>query len=448
MLKLLVGDVIEGEVIDLGVTGEGVVKYDTVPIFVPFALPHEKVRVRLNYVKKDYAFGDLIEVLSSSKERIKPRCCYFGKCGGCDLQHMSKEMQLELKRESVERSLRRNGGFDYDVPSVISLNEWGYRNKLSLPFGVNGKGEVVVGFYEKRTHKVVSMKHCALHGDWASELIEITSKWANENALTVYNENSGQGLLRHLVARKLDSLSVTLVVNGDNVKDIVGLGRALEDKFGEVTIHLSSNKKNTNVILGDSVRLVYSKVKEQNLGLYSAVVSPMSFLQVNSKVRDAIYGAVADNLKGYEGELVELYSGVGLLTAEIASRLPRTKIVSVEIVQDAVVDAKALMTKLGFQHRVECICDDATVFMERRSGKMKNSAIILDPPRKGCTPEVLDGIVKGEYAKIIYVSCNPATLARDLKALVPHYEIEALQPYDMFPQTSHVETLVVLNRKR
>ncbi len=448
MLRLLVGDVIEGEVIDLGVTGEGVVKYDTVPIFVPFALPHEKVRVRLNYVKKDYAFGDLIEVLSSSKERIKPRCCYFGKCGGCDLQHMSKEMQLELKRESVERSLRRNGGFDYDVPPVISLNEWGYRNKLSLPFGVNGKGEVVVGFYEKRTHKVVSMKHCALHGDWASELIEITSKWANENALTVYNENSGQGLLRHLVARKLDSLSVTLVVNGDNVKDIVGLGRALEDKFGEVTIHLSSNKKNTNVILGDSARLVYGKVKEQNLGFYSAVVSPMSFLQVNSKVRDAIYGAVADNLKGFEGELVELYSGVGLLTAEIASRLPRTKIVSVEIVQDAVVDAKALMTKLGFQHRVECICDDATMFMERRSDKMKNSAIILDPPRKGCTPEVLDGIVKGEYAKIIYVSCNPATLARDLKALLPYYEIITLQPYDMFPQTSHVETLVVLNRKR
>ena len=125
---------------------------------------------------------------------------------------MSKDMQLELKRESVERSLRRNGGFDYDVPPVISLNEWGYRNKLSLPFGINGLGDVVVGFYEKRTHKVVSMKHCALHGEWASELIEIVTKWANENKLSVYNEHTGVGLLRHLVARKLDNLSVTLVI--------------------------------------------------------------------------------------------------------------------------------------------------------------------------------------------------------------------------------------------
>ncbi len=446
MLKLLVGDVIEGEVIDLGVTGEGVLKYDTVPIFVPFALPHEKVRVRLNYVKKDYAFGDLIEVLTPSNERIKPRCCYFGKCGGCDLQHMSKDMQLELKRESVERSLRRNGGFDYDVPPVLSLNEWGYRNKLSLPFGINGKGDVVVGFYEKRTHKVVSMKHCALHGDWASELIAVVSKWANGNELSVYNEHTRSGLLRHLVARKLDSLSVTLVVNGDNVKNIDELGKALHEKFGEVTIHLSSNKKDTNVILGDKATLVYGKVNEQNLGLYSAAVSPMSFLQVNSVVRDAIYNQVADNLKGYEGELIELYSGVGLLTAEIASRLPRTKITSVEIVPEAVKDAKALMSKLGFGHRVDCLCDDATKFMARRKGKMQSSAIILDPPRKGCTPEVLDGIINGEYAKIIYISCNPATLARDLKTLLEAYEIETLQPYDMFPQTSHVETLVVLNR--
>lgn len=447
MLKLLVGDIIEGEVIDLGVTGEGVVKYDTLPIFIPFALPHEKVRVRINHVKKDYAFGDLIEVLTPSNERVKPRCCYFGKCGGCDLQHMSKIVQLEIKRLSVERSLRRNGGFDYDVPSVVSLNDWGYRNKLSLPFGVNGLGDIVVGFYEKRTHKVVSMKHCALHGDWASELIGIVTKWANDNQLSVYNENTGKGLLRHLVARKIDNLQVTLVINGDDVNDVSALGKALDEKFGNVTIFISANKKNTNVILGDSAKLVYGKEVEQNLGMFKAVVSPMSFLQVNAKVRDAIYNAVADNLNGFDGDIVELYSGVGLLTAEIASRLPRTKIKSVEIVEEATADAKKLMAKLGFDHRVDCINGDATVFMENLKGKAQNSAIILDPPRKGCTPEVLDSIVKGEFAKVIYISCNPATLGRDLKALLPHYNIDTLQPYDMFPQTAHVETLVCLSRK-
>ena len=447
MLKLLVGDIIEGEVIDLGVTGEGVIKYDALPIFVPFALPLEKVRVRINYVKKDYAFGDLIEVLSPSKERVKPRCCYFGKCGGCDLQHMSKSVQLEIKRVSVERSLRRNGGFDYDVSPVVSLNDWGYRNKLSLPFGVNGLGDVVVGFYEKRTHKVVSMKHCALHGEWASELIEVVTKWANDMKLTVYNENTGKGLLRHLVARKIDNLSVTLVINGDNVQGVETLGKALDEKFGEVTVFISINERNTNVILGDSARLVYGKEVEQNLGMFKAVVSPMSFLQVNAKVRDAIYSAVAENLKGFDGNIVELYSGVGLLTAEIASRLPRTKIISVEIVKEATSDAKALMTKLGFDHRVECVNDDATKFMENMKGKAQNSAIILDPPRKGCSPEVLDSIVKGEFAKVIYISCNPATLGRDLKTLQEKYQITSLQPYDMFPQTAHVETLVCLSRK-
>ena len=448
MLRLLVGDIIEGEVIDLGVTGEGVVKYDTLPIFVPFALPHEKVRVRINYVKKDYAFGDIIEVLSPSNERIKPRCCYFGKCGGCDLQHMSKDTQLELKRVSVERSLRRNGGFDYDVPMVVSLNEWGYRNKLSLPFGVNGLNEVVVGFYEKRTHKVVSMKHCALHGDWASDLIAVVTKWANENKLTVYNENTGKGLLRHLVARKIDNLQVTLVINGDKVDNIQQLGKTLDEKFGDVTVFISPNKKNTNVILGENARLVYGKEIEQNLGMYKAVISPMSFLQVNAKVRDEIYNAVADNLKGFDGEIIELYSGVGLLTAEIASRLPRTKIASVEIVKEAVKDARQLMTKLGFNHRVNCIADDATKFMKNLKGKAKNSAIILDPPRKGCSNEVLEAILDGDFAKVIYVSCNPATLGRDLKILLAKYEITTLQPYDMFPQTSHVETLVCLTRKQ
>ncbi|MBR5173360.1 MAG: 23S rRNA (uracil(1939)-C(5))-methyltransferase RlmD [Clostridia bacterium] len=446
MLKLLIGDIIEGEVIDLGVTGEGVIKYDTLPVFVPFALPHEKVRVRITYVKKDYAFGDLIEVLTPSNERVKPRCCYFGKCGGCDLQHMSKAVQLEIKRVSVERSLRRNGGFDYDVPSVVSLNDWGYRNKLSLPFGVNGLGDVVVGFYEKRTHKVVSMKHCALHGDWASELIDVVTKWANARKHSVYNENTGKGLLRHLVARKLDNLQVTLVINGDKVEGVDSLGKSLEEKFGDVSIFISVNKKNTNVILGDSAQLVYGEEREQNLGMYKAVVSPMSFLQVNGQVRDAIYNAVAESLAGFDGDIVELYSGVGLLTAEIASRLPRTKIKSVEIVEEATADAKKLMTKLGFGHRVECINADATAFMANLKGKAQNSAIILDPPRKGCSQEVLDSILKGEFAKIIYISCNPATLGRDLKTLTEKYQITSLQPYDMFPQTSHVETLVCLTR--
>ncbi len=447
MIDLLVGDVIECEVVDLGIEGEGVVKYGAFPIFVPFALPGEKVRVRLNYVKKDVAFGDLIEVLTPSNERVKPRCCYFGKCGGCDLQHMSHALQLETKRVFVERSLLRNGGIEFAVPPVVALNEWGYRNKLSLPFGVNGEKKVVLGFYEKRTHKVVSLKHCALNGDRAATLISIVTEWANEHGLSVYDERTGKGLLRHLVARLTNFVSAVVVINGKSLPYSDDLSRRLSDAFGDFALYVSVNEKNSNVIMTDGVTLVSGEELEQNLGAFNAKVSPCSFLQVNDEIRDAIYDAVADALSDFDGDVVELYSGVGMLTAQLAVRLKTAKITSVEIVPEAVEDAKALMQKLGLGNRVLCALGDAGEFMKSyRTGGKK--AVVLDPPRKGCSAETIDGIIDAGFDLVVYVSCNPATLARDLKTLVENgYELKSVQPYDMFPQTSNVETLVCLSKK-
>lgn len=447
MIDLLVGDVIECEVVDLGIEGEGVVKYGAFPIFVPFALPGEKVRVRLTYVKKDVAFGDLIEVLTPSKERVKPSCCYFGKCGGCDLQHMSHTLQLETKRTFVERSLSRNGGIDFAVPPVVALNEWGYRNKLSLPFGVNGEKKVVLGFYEKRTHKVVSLKHCALNGDRAATLISIVTEWANEHGLSVYDERTGKGLLRHLVARLTNFVSAVVVINGKSLPYSDDLSRRLADAFGDFALYVSVNEKNTNVIMTDGVTLVSGEELEQNLGAFDAKVSPCSFLQVNDEIRDAIYDAVADALSDFDGDVVELYSGVGILTAQLAVRLKTAKITSVEIVPEAVADAKALMQKLGLDDRVTCALGDAGEFMKKYRSNCKK-AIVLDPPRKGCSAETIDGIIDAGFDLIVYVSCNPATLARDLKTLVENgYELKSVQPYDMFPQTSNVETLACLSKK-
>ncbi len=447
MINLLVGDVIEGEVVDLGVEGEGVVKYGAFPIFVPFALPGEIVRVRLNYVKKDVAFGDLIEVLSPSNERVKPRCCYFGKCGGCDLQHMSHALQEETKRKFVERSLSRNGKIDFSVPPVISLNEWGYRNKLSLPFGVNGDKKVVLGFYEKRTHKVVTLKHCALNGDAAATLISTVTDWANDHSLSVYDERTGKGLLRHLVARITNFLSAVVVINGDDLPFADDLTNRLKENFGDVALYFSVNKKNTNVIMTNGVTLVGGEEKEQDLGAFSAAVSPCSFLQVNDKIRDAIYDAVADSLSDFDGDIVELYSGVGILTAQLAVRLNKAKITSVEIVHEAVEDAKALMQKLGVDDRVNCIEGDAGEFMKSLAAENGKRAIVIDPPRKGCSKETVEGIVRSGFEFIAYVSCNPSTLARDLKYFTENgYELKSVQPYDMFPQTSNVETFAVLTR--
>lgn len=438
------GDIIEGKVTDFGNTGEGIIKIGAFPVFVPYAIKGETVRAKLNFVKKDYAFGDLIEVLNASESRVKPRCPYYEKCGGCDLQHVDTAIQLEIKRKNIENVLKKNAGIEYDVPLPVRGKDWEYRNKLALPFGYNkNSGRVYLGFFAKKTHKAVPMKWCPLHGEWAADLIGIVSDWANENKVSVYNETTGKGLLRHLVARYVSTMSLTLVINGTEIPESFSLYSRIEEKFPGAAVYISENRKNTNVIFGESCRLVYGKEEKQDLGAYSAVVSPLSFLQVNNEVRDLIYDEVSENLKDFDGDIIELYSGVGLLTAQLALRLKDSHITSVEIVPSAVENARALMNDLGIDKRVECICDDACNFVSKNTEKKK--ALVLDPPRTGCSAEVLESAIKGGFEKIIYVSCNPATLARDLSKLKEGYELKIVKPFDMFPQTCHVETVTLLS---
>lgn len=446
--RLRIGDEIEGTVSDFGMSGEGIVKLGAYPVFVPFAIVGEQVKIKITYAKKDYAFGELIEVLSPSKDRIKPRCRYFGRCGGCDLQHLDAPMQEEVKRLNLVRTLMKNAGLDIVVPEVVSGARWAYRNKLSLPLGSLGKhGKTVLGFYEKKSHWVVPMKSCPLHGDWADKLIAAVTAWANENGIKAYDEKTGKGQLRHLVARYVTTLSVTVVVNGDNLPHADNLVKKLDAVFDGYALYVCPNKTRTNVIMGDSVKLIHGKETPQELGAFSAVVSPLSFLQVNDEIRDRLYSDVCKALDGFEGDIVELYSGVGLLTAEIASRLPDAEITAVEIVPSAVDDARSLMKKLGLDGRVTEICADAVEYMSSLETSEKCRAVVVDPPRKGCDAPVLEGIVKADFGKIVYVSCNPATLARDLKFLLANgYTLTSIQPYDMFPQTMHVETLVVLEK--
>lgn len=487
MLNVVAGDVIEGKVSDFASEGEGVVKIGSYTVFVPFAIVGETVRARIRFAKKDYAFADLAEVVTPSPHRIKPKCTYFGRCGGCDLQHVDKECQLAIKKSAVENALRKIGGFDVKAEDTVSLNDWEYRNKISLPFAYKSKsGRVSLGFYEKRTHTVVPMKWCPLHGEWASTLIADVTEWANNEKISVYDETTHKGLLRHAVARKLDTLTLTLVINGQRVPKIEVLAKKLEEDFGTVTLYVSPNTKNTNVIMGDEVKLVYGKEHKQNLGRFDAVVSPLSFLQVNDAVRDAIYDKVCQSLADFSGDIIELYSGVGLLTAQIAKRLENARITAVEIVPDATENANALMRALKLDGRVRNVCADASDFLsdilqdkdgskrfdeelnlpdeivnspfylgqapserkkeENRLGE-KPLALILDPPRKGCDAKVLEQVNKAGFERIVYVSCNPQTLARDLKTLDGAYRIKSVTPYDMFPQTSNVETLVLLERK-
>lgn len=473
MLNVYEGDVIEGEVVDFASEGEGVVKIDSYTVFVPFAIKGEVVRARVCHAKKDYAFANLIEVLSVSNDRIKPKCTYYGRCGGCDLQHLSRDAQLDIKKQNVVTALRKVAGLDVAVDDVVRLNDWEYRNKIALPFGYRSKSaRVVLGFYEKRSHTVVPMKWCPLHGEWASTLIADVTEWANTNKISVYDEISRKGLLRHLVARKLDTLIVTLVINGERVPKLNELCQKLQEHFEGVCVYINVNTQNTNAIFGKDIKLVYGKEQKQNLGAYDAVVSPMSFLQVNNDVRDAIYDDVCKVLKDFDGDIVELYSGVGLLTAQIASRLKDSLITAVEIVPSAIKNADALIKSLSLDGRVKNICADALDYMASLKeaddkenadlpeeifaskyylGEQKRTqrrrALILDPPRKGCDVRVLEGAKNTKFDKIVYVSCNPQTLARDLKILSSDYDVVRVTPYDMFPQTSNCEVLCHLERK-
>lgn len=483
MLNVTVGDVIEGKVADFASEGEGIVKIGSYAVFVPFAIKGETVRARIRFAKKDYAFAELVEVVLPSPDRVKPRCTYFGRCGGCDLQHVTTECQLAIKKASVENALKKIGGLDVKADDVVHLNDWEYRNKIALPFAYKSKsGRVSLGFYEKKSHTVVPMKWCPLHGEWAATLIQDVSEWANNEKISVYEETTGKGLIRHVVARKLDTLTVTLVVNGSRVPKLEVLARKLEQDFGSVAIFISENTKNTNVIFGDNAKLVWGREQKQNLGAYEAVVSPLSFLQVNDEVRDAIYDKVCSFLADFDGDIIELYSGVGLLTAQIAKRLENAKITAVEIVPDATKNANALMQSLHIADRVTNVCADAVDFVSDLAKKdeqpeqssqnidlpdeilnspfylgeapvkakaktQKPLALVLDPPRKGCDKRVLDTVNGADFERIAYISCNPQTLARDLKVLGDKYAIASVTPFDMFPQTSNVETLVTLKRK-
>lgn len=481
MFSVEINDIIDGEVCDFTSDGEGVVKVDGYAVFVPFAIKGEVVRAKVCIAKKDYAVAELIEVIEPSEHRVKPKCPYFGTCGGCDIQHVDRDTQLEMKKASVANALKRVGGLDVPVDDVVRLNDWEYRNKISLPFGYKRKtNRVTLGFFEKRSHSVVPMKWCPLHGEWASRLIAIVTEWANTNNISVYDEKTGQGVLRHVVARYLDTLCVTLVINGDRVGKLKELCQKLEGEFGTVTVYISENTKNTNVIFGKTTKLVYGKERKQNLGAFNAVVSPTSFLQVNNEVRDAIYDEVCKELKDFDGDILEFYSGVGLLTAQIAMRLPNAQITSVEIEPSAVENAKALMKELRLSDRVKCHCQDVLAWINQNGMPQDDSevfecdnlpdeivnspfflgekpaekehkkplALILDPPRKGCDRSVLEGAMGANIQRIVYVSCNPQTLARDLKILSQEFEIKRVTPFDMFCQTSNVETLCVLDRRQ
>ena len=372
--------------------------------------------------------------------------------------HLSYEKQLEFKKKNVQTILRKNAGYVSEINDVVASTPFAYRNKAQLPFGtVNGK--VAVGFYGTGTHKIVSSTKCFLHGEWLEDLIKIVLDFANENNLTAYNEETRKGLLRHLVARNIGgSMVITIVINGTALPKVEELATRLEERFKGMALYLSPNLKDTNVIMGDTLIPICPTPQSVEVMGIKIGVNPFSFFQINDYVREKLYCKVIEMVAPSEDVVViDAYAGVGLMGAIMAKN--GAEIFNIEIIKEATEDANKLYKANGIEDKVTNVCGDASVELKKLISSNqkfkelvkegKKVKIILDPPRKGISKEVAETL--NELSKVlnfdlIYISCNPATLSRDIANLTEFIPTE-ITPYDMFPHTSHVETIVCLCKR-
>ncbi len=455
----------------VGSNGEGVVRHEGVTFFVPACLPGEKVRFKVLKIKGNIGYGKVEEILTPAEERARPKCPVYSRCGGCCLQHVDYPAQLVHKSNVVKEALRKIGGLSVNVPVAVKSDfPYGYRNKLQIPVGVDKEGNTVVGFYAEHSHRIVPVNACAIHPEWAEKLIALVKRYMSECAIKGYDEEKKTGSVRHIVAREIGGrYIVTLVTAKEALPNIGYLVGLLEESLGEVTLYLNFNAEDTNVIFGKRFQLVHgSGVFEAEEGGISYEAGPVTFLQVNENVRGKLY---KDALKtvAEEGDevVIDAYSGGGLLTAMLAKKVKR--VYGIELEEEASRCADSLKKKNGLRNMTN-ICgyveEKLPAVLEKERGEKLR--LILDPPRAGIARSVLKALLESGIPSLTLISCNPATLARDLgiltgsliekegeliknpayvgEGLAGYYEVEKIQPYDMFPQTKHVECLILLNK--
>lgn len=447
MVSFKKNDILEIQITSLGSSGEGVGHIEGFTVFVDGVLPMELVRVRLSVVKKKYAIASLISIITKSLKRVTPICPLFSRCGGCQIMHLSYEGQLEVKRQKVIDAIERIGHFigvevQRCVPSPLSLN---YRNKAQLPATVVDK-RLQLGFYEKKSHNIVPVDHCYIHCDLGQTAYAKIKKILQNSEIEVFDPTTNQGSLKHLIIKSAlhskESL-VILVSSGKEKKKLQEIANEILNECKEVKgVVLNINRELTNTITGDEWICLAGTpyIYETLLGL-KFKISPASFFQVNPQQAENLYQKVIEK-SGIDSStrVLDVYCGVGtlsILTAQYAK-----EVIGIECVKQAIDDAE--------QNARENNIKNCRFFCGKAENLISNytniDVVILNPPRKGCEPEVLASLLKSEPKSILYISCDPATLARDLSVLCKsRYSIDFVQPFDMFPQTMHVETVVKLN---
>lgn len=429
------------EIIDLGINGEGIAKHDGAVIFVPFALLGEIVKIHIIYAKSKFYVGKITEIVKASEHRVTPTCPHFKKCGGCHLQHLSYDEALNFKTKLVENTLTKVGKLNIEnlVKPCFASVPYYYRNKFSFPIGF--KDKPFIGMYKENSHEIVEIENCHIQQPWAKPIIDLFNEFICENNISVYNEQTKQGLLKHLVCRMEDNkLLVCVVVNGNNLPNYEQLVSMLSKNFTTFGLMININKLNNNVILSDNYKHLYGikTIKLTNNDL-NYEISLNSFMQVNTTIANQIYKRVQDLIKNEV--VVNAFSGAGYLSGLLCKTAKH--VYGIEIVASSHENAETLKRENNLTNLTNILGDVS----EKLKTIKDYSFIVLDPPRKGCSKEVIDTILAVKPKNIIYISCGPATLARDLGYLKESYNINFVEPYDMFPQTHHVETVVCLSLK-
>lgn len=449
-------DLLDIVIEDIGSDGAGVGKADGFILFVKDAIPGDHVRVKIMKMKKRYGYARLMELIAPSSDRVQPHCPVAKQCGGCQIQAMSYKKQLDFKENKVKNNLQHIGGLDlrsFEMEPICGMEEpLGYRNKAQFPIGRDKNGKIVAGFYAGRTHSIIANTNCSLGVPENEQILKKVISWMEKYHIEPYDEVNNRGLVRHVLIRfgfTTKEIMVCLVINGRRLPKYQELSDSLHELSGMTSITANINTDRTNVILGKEIILISGKPYiEDYIGDVKYRISPLSFFQVNPIQTRNLYGKALEyaGLTGNE-TVWDLYCGIGTISLFLAKKAK--KVYGVEIVPAAVEDARNNARINGIENAEFYVGKAEEVLPEKYEKEgIKADVIVVDPPRKGCDEALLDTVVKMQPKRVVYVSCDSATLARDLKYMGERgYEVVKAKAVDMFPMTVHIETCVLLQRR-
>ena len=438
------------EIIDNGFEGEGIAKIDNFTVFVKGAIAGEKVKILILKVNSSYAFAKILKIINASEYRCNENCATYKRCGGCDLRHIKYDKTLDIKRNMVQSLVNKTLKTKVEVNETIGMNNpYNYRNKAQYPVGVNREGNPIFGVFANRTHEIIETNECQIQTKISEKIARYILRFIKENNIKVYNEEDNTGVFRHIIVRvgmKTEEIMCVLVVNDRKIKNEEKLIQGLIKEFPNIkTIVKNINNKNTNVILGkENVILFGEGYIKDKLGKYAFKISPMSFYQINPIQTEKLYNLAIKKAELTKDDIVfDLYCGIGTIGI-FASKYAK-KVYGIEIVAQAIEDAKE-NAKINQIDNTEFLVGNVEFALSELIEKRKivPDVVFVDPPRKGLDNNTIENLIKVKAKRIVYISCNPATLVRDLMLLEEKYEIKSITPVDMFPWTKHVESCSIL----